>query len=64
MTRKALIARRAQSDREGPLMIRHQMATRVSADQDGTDCEEGAEWLRGRRVTRKVVMMRRVQSGQ
>ena len=37
------------------------MAKRAPPDQDGADCEEGVEWLRGRRVTRKALMARRAQ---
>ena len=41
-----------------PLAMRRQMATRAPADQDCADCEEGAEWLRGRQMTRRALMIR------
>lgn len=45
-----------------PLTMRRQMVTRAPADLDGTESEEDAEWLRGCRMTRKALMMRRTQS--
>ena len=43
---------------------RREIAKRVPADQERAGREEGAEWLRGRRVTRKALMARRTQSGR
>ena len=69
MTRKALMARRTQSDREGAAYDEasngyegaSRSATRALADLDGAECEEDAELLRGCRMTREALMMRRTQ---
>ena len=47
-----------------PLTMRRQMATRAPADLDGAESEEGAEWLRGCRITRKALMIRTKSGGE
>lgn len=65
MIRKASMGRRAQpqSDHEGADCNEVRMAKRASADKDNADCMEGAEWLRERQLTSRVLIARKVLSG-